>query len=87
VPITPDEAVLSPQLSYPGWNGQMNIPAGMRSGQSLRLRGGWPQLKAGATSWLDCDATEELSPSGREYYDIRASRSFNPRSHLQQIRL
>ncbi|MCV5943199.1 DNA-binding protein, partial [Escherichia coli] len=62
----------------------MNIPAGIRSGQSLRLRGkGWPQSKGGRTDQLVRIAIvppKELSPVEREYYEkIRANRSFNPR--------
>jgi curved DNA-binding protein len=94
VPITPDEAVLGASIELPTPDGtvKMNIPAGMRSGQSLRLRGkGWPQLKGGRGDQLVRIAIvppKELSPPEREYYEkIRASRSFNPRSHLQQIRL
>ena len=70
----------------------MNVPPGIRSGQSLRLRGkGWPQPKGGRGDQLVRIAIappKDLSPVEREYYEkIRANRSFNPRSHLQQIRL
>ena len=94
VPITPDEAVLGAAIEVPTPDGTvtMNIPAGIRSGQSLRLRGkGWPQPKGGRSDQLVRIAIvppKELSSTEREYYEkIRASRSFNPRSHLQQIRL
>ena len=41
VPITPDEAVLGGAIEVPTPDGMvtMNIPAGIRSGQTLRLRG------------------------------------------------
>lgn len=94
VPITPDEAVLGGSIDIPTPDGtvKMNIPAGIRSGQSLRLRSkGWPQPKGGRGDQLVKIAIvppKDLSPTEREYYEkIRASRSFNPRSHLQQIRL
>ena len=94
VPITPDEAVLGASVEVPTPDGtvNMNIPAGIRSGQSLRLRGkGWPQPKGGRGDQLVRIAIvppKDLSPVEREYYEkIRDSRSFNPRSHLQQISL
>jgi curved DNA-binding protein len=70
----------------------MNIPAGIRSGQSLRLRGkGWSQPKGGRSDQLVRIAIvppKDISPIEREYYEkIRANRTFNPRSHLQQVKL
>lgn len=94
VPIAPDEAVLGGSIEVPTPDGmvKVNIPAGIRSGQSLRLRGkGWTQPKGGRGDQLVRVAIvppKELSSTEREYYEkIRASRSFNPRSHLQQIKL
>ena len=94
VPITPDEAVLGASIQVPTPDGTvtMNVPAGIRSGQSLRLRAkGWPQPKTGRGDQLVrivIVAPKDLSPLEREYYEkIRANRSFNPRSHLQQIHL
>ena len=94
VPITPDEAVLGASIDVPTPDGtvKMNVPAGIRSGQSLRLRSkGWPQPKGGRSDQLVKIAIvppKDLSSVEREAYEkIRASRSFNPRSHLPQIRL
>lgn len=94
VPIAPDEAVLGASIDLPTPDGtvKMNIPAGIRSGQSLRLRGkGWSQPKGGRSDLLVkvvIVAPKDLSSVEREYYEkIRANRSFNPRSHLQQIQL
>lgn len=94
VPITPDEAVLGAAIDVPTPDGsvKMNVPAGIRSGQSLRLRGkGWPQAKGGRGDQLVRIAIvppKDLSPTEREHYEkIRSSRSFNPRTHLQQIKL
>lgn len=94
VPITPDEAVLGAKIEVPTPDGSVtvNIPAGIRSGQSLRLRGkGWPKPKDGRGDQMvkiSIVPPKDLAPIEREYYEkIRAARSFNPRSHLQQIRL
>ena len=70
----------------------MRVPPGIRSGQSLRLKGkGWPNPKGGRSDQLVriviC-APPNISSTEREYYEkIRASRSYDPRSHLQNINL
>jgi curved DNA-binding protein len=94
VPVTPDEAVLGAQIAVPTPSGTvtMSIPAGIRSGQSLRLRGkGWPQPKGGRGDQLVkvvIVPPKDLSPVEREYYEkIRNTRTFDPRSHLQQVHL
>lgn len=94
VPITPDEAVLGTTIDIPTPDGmvKLNVPAGIRSGQSLRLRGkGWSQPGGGRTDLLVKIAIvppKDLTPEEREYYEkIRSRRSFNPRTHLQQVRL
>lgn len=94
VPITPDEAVLSAKIEVPTPDGNVtvNVPAGIRSGQSLRLRGkGWPNPKGDRGDQMvkiTIVAPKDLSQVEREYYEkIRAARSFNPRSNLQQVRL
>jgi curved DNA-binding protein len=94
VPIAPDEAVLGATIDVPTPDGtvKLNVPAGVRSGQSLRLRSkGWSQPKGGRSDLLVKIAIvppKDLSQQEREYYEkIRASRSFNPRTHLQEVRL
>lgn len=94
VAIAPDEAVLGAQIDVPTPDGtvKINIPPGIRSGQSLRLRGkGWPQPKGGRTDQLvkiQIVAPKDISQVEREYYEkIRASRSYNPRRNLQYVRL
>ncbi|MGB3557281.1 MAG: DnaJ C-terminal domain-containing protein [Geitlerinemataceae cyanobacterium] len=95
IPITPDEAVLGAKIDIPTPEGTVtvNVPPGMRSGQSLRLRGkGWPQLKGGGRSDQLVRVTivppKSISATEREYYEkIRESRSFNPRQEFQSIRL
>lgn len=94
VPITPDEAVLGASIDVPTPDGTVNVklPVGVRSGQSLRLRGkGWHQPSGGRGDQLvkiSIIAPKDISPQEREYYEkIRAMRTFNPRSHLQQVKL
>lgn len=94
VPITPDEATLGANIDVPTPDGMVNVklPAGVRSGQSLRLRGkGWPLAKGGRGDQLVKVAIappKDLSAQEREYYEkIRAIRTYNPRSHLPQVRL
>ncbi|MFN6515892.1 MAG: DnaJ C-terminal domain-containing protein [Nostoc sp. CreGUA01] len=94
VPIAPDEATLGASIDVPTPDGMVNVklPAGVRSGQSLRLRGkGWPLAKGGRGDQLVKVAIappKDLSQQEREYYEkIRAIRSYNPRSHLPQVKL
>lgn len=95
VPITPDEAVLGTSIEVPTPDGavSVNIPAGIRSGQSLRLRGkGWPKPKSGGRTdqlvRIIIAAPKDISSIERECYEkIRANRTFDPRSHLKNISL
>ncbi|MDY6941290.1 MAG: DnaJ C-terminal domain-containing protein [Cyanobacteriota bacterium] len=95
VPIAPDEAVLGAKIDVPTPDGTVtvNVPAGVKSGQSLRLRGkGWPQPKSGNRSdqlvKLTIVPPKSLSAIEREYYQkIRDSRSTDPRKDLKNIRL
>lgn len=89
LPITPDEAALgaSIEVPTPGGSVKMNIPAGIKSGQSMRLRGkGWPLAKGGHTDQIvkiQIVMPKELSAAERECYEKLAQlRSFDPRSHL-----
>ncbi|HEY9728527.1 MAG TPA: DnaJ C-terminal domain-containing protein [Chroococcales cyanobacterium] len=94
VAVAPDEAVLGASIEVPTPDGavKVNVPAGIRSGQSLRLRGkGWPRPKGGRSDQLVrivIATPKELTQTEREYYEkIRNIRSFNPRSHLSQVKL
>jgi curved DNA-binding protein len=94
VPIAPDEAVLGSAIEVPTPDGAvtMNVPAGIRSGQTLRLRGkGWVKPKEGRGDQLVrivIVPPTNLSSTEREYYEkIRANRSFDPRSHLRDVKL
>lgn len=94
VPIAPDEAVLGGAIEVPTPDGTvtMNIPAGIRSGQTLRLRGkGWRNPKGDRGDQLVrvmIVPPTDLSSTERELYEkIRSARSFEPRSHLKQVHL
>jgi len=94
VPIAPDEAVLGRAIEVPTPDGivTMNIPPGIRSGQTLRLRGkGWSSPKGERGDQLVrvvIVPPKELSAIEREYYEkIRANRSYDPRSQLKNVRL
>ncbi|WP_066379522.1 MULTISPECIES: DnaJ C-terminal domain-containing protein [unclassified Anabaena] len=94
IPIRPDEAVLGAQIQVPTPDGSvtMKVPPGVRSGQSLRLRGkGWRQPQGGRTDLivkLQIVTPQDISPIEREAYEtIRANTSFDPRTQLQEIKL
>lgn len=95
VPIAPDEAVLGASIDVPtpdGTTAKVNVPAGIRSGQSLRLRGkGWVSGKGGRGDLLVkimIVAPKDLSQQERELYEkLRTIRSYNPRSNLNNIKL
>jgi curved DNA-binding protein len=94
VPVTPDEAVLGAQIEIPTPDGMVtvNVPAGVRSGQSLRLRGkGWtnPRGERGDQLAKIIIATpKSLNNTERELYEkIRAARTFDPRNHFKQVML
>jgi curved DNA-binding protein len=94
VPITPDEAVLGASIEVPTPDGQVTVkvPPGIRSGQTLRLRGkGWVHPKDGRGDQLVkivIDTPQNLTQAEREYYEkIRDIRTYNPRTHLQRISL
>ncbi len=95
VPIAPDEAVLGAKIEVPTADGTVtvNVPAGVRSGQSLRLRGkGWPQTKGGGRSdqlvRLTIVPPKSLGDRERELYEqISQVRSSDPRRDLNNISL
>ncbi len=95
VPIAPDEAVLGAKISVPTPDGKVtvSIPAGVKSGQSLRLRGkGWPTKTGSERSDLLVKVVitppKNLSESEKSLYEqIRSSRSADPRSDIANIKL
>jgi curved DNA-binding protein len=94
VPIRPDEAVLGTEISVPTPDGsvKMKVPKGIKSGQSLRLRGkGWTLPKGGRGDLfakLQIVTPQDLSPIEQECYEkIQSHSNFNPRAQLEEIKL
>ena len=94
VPITPDEAVLGTSIDLPTPDGRvsMKIPAGINSGQVLRLRGkGWSSPQGNRSDQLVRIAVvTPQNPSlqlKKCYEEIRDLRSENPRSILAEVEL
>ncbi|NJL46626.1 MAG: DnaJ domain-containing protein [Leptolyngbyaceae cyanobacterium SM2_5_2] len=94
VPITPDEAVLGGKIDVPTPDGSVtiNLPAGIKSGQTLRLRGkGWPNPKGDRGDQLVkvvITPPTHLSVEEQQLYEkIRDSRLENPRQSLINTRL
>ncbi len=94
VPITPDEAVLGGKIQVPTPDGSvtMNLPAGVKSGQSLRLRGkGWVNPRGERGDQLVrvvITPPKVLSDTERHLYEqIRAQRTTDPRRHISQVSL
>ncbi|MGD1903360.1 MAG: DnaJ C-terminal domain-containing protein [Geitlerinemataceae cyanobacterium] len=95
VPIAPDEAVLGTQIQVPTPDGSVtvNIPAGIRAGQSLRLRGkGWPspKTKKRGDQLVKIAIAIPSAPSDAErqlYQQLGQCRSANPRADLDRVSL
>lgn len=94
VPISPDEAVLGSSIDIPTPEGQvsMKIPAGISSGQVLRLRGkGWSTPEGDRTDQLVrivIATPQNVSELEKEYYErIRDLRTENPRANQAEISL
>jgi curved DNA-binding protein len=94
MPIAPDEAALGNALEVPTPDGTvtLNVPAGIRSGQSLRLKGkGWKDAKGNRGDLMvkvQITVPKEISAPEREAYEqLRAKRESDPRSHLKGIQL
>ncbi len=94
LPITPDEAVLGTSIEVPTLDGmvKMKIPAGISSQQSMRLKGkGWPLAKGGRSDQfikIIIVTNKNISHQERECYKkIRELNTFNPRSHINQIKI
>ena len=91
LPIAPDEAVLGANIDVPTPDGmvKMKVPAGVKSGQSLRLKGkGWPLPKDGRGDQLVrlvIAAPKTLSSLERDCYEkIQANRTENPRQAVEK---
>lgn len=90
LPITPSEAVLGDQIEVPTLDGwvKMAIPAGVRSGQRLRLAGkGYPKLRSGdrGDQLVEIQIVVPKHPPEQErqlYEKLRQFEQFNPRADL-----
>jgi curved DNA-binding protein len=94
VPIRPDEAVLGAEIQVPTPDGivTMKVPKGVKSGQSLKLRGkGWTLPKGGRgdlVAKLQIVTPQDLNEIEQEYYEkIQANTTFNPRTQLEEMTL
>ena len=92
--LAPDEAVLGTELQVPTPDGLVNlkIPAGISSGQVLRLRQkGWKTPRGNRTDQLIkikivTPQSQEISDIERASYEkIRTHRTFNPHANLENI--
>lgn len=89
LPITPSEAVLGGAVEVPTLDGlvKMNIPAGVRSGQRLRLANkGYPDAdgrRGDQIVEVQVVIPREITAEERELYEnLRRVETFNPRSEL-----
>ena len=89
VPISPDEAVLGAKIDVPTPDGSVtvNVPAGIRSGQSLRLKGkGWVKPKGKRTDQLVkilIDTPKRVSEEEKALYEkLQSIRSYDTRQGL-----
>jgi len=94
IPITPEEAVLGAEINVPTPDGKvaMKIPAGVDSGQSLRLKGkGWWKASMQRTDLMvtiKIVTPKDLSDTEREYYQkLQQASNYNPRKDLEGIKL
>jgi len=94
VPISPDEAVLGASIEVPTPDGMvtMRVPPGIKSGQSLRLKGkGWhlPKGQRGDQLVKIAIATpQNPSAQEKEYYEkLRSIKTYNPRQNLSNMML
>ncbi|MCF2972171.1 DnaJ domain-containing protein [Synechococcus sp. Nb3U1] len=94
IPITPDEAVLGATVEIPTPTGkvQLKIPAGVDSGQILRLRGqGWRDPEGQRSDLrvrLKVVTPKTLSSEERELYEkLRHQRQWDPRRSLKEVHL
>lgn len=89
LPVTPSEAVLGGQIEVPTLDGlvTMTIPAGVRTGQRLRLAAkGYPTAsgrRGDQIVEIQIMVPRDPSPQERELYEkLRQFETFNPRADL-----
>ena len=93
LPISPDEAVLGAHIQVPTLDGTvtLNVPAGVQSGQSLRLRGkGWYNAKGERGDQLvkvQIATPKKITNNEKELYEkLRSMRSSDPRQNFSQVK-
>jgi curved DNA-binding protein len=88
IPVTPSEAVLGGAIEVPTLDGlvKMQVPAGVRSGQKLRLAGkGYPinGQRGDQIVSIQIVTPKEINSRERELYEtLRRVETFNPRANL-----
>ena len=88
IPVTPSEAVLGGQIEIPTLDGRvkMTVPAGVKSGQRLRLaHKGYPSNNRRGDQLVEIEIVvpNNLTSQVRELYEkLQQVEDFNPRSHL-----
>lgn len=93
IPLTPSEAILGSAIEVLTIDGlvKMNVPAGVKSGQRLRLANkGYPDSagkRGDQLVILQIVVPEEISEQEKELYEqIRAIEKFNPRKWSSKVR-
>ncbi|HUQ25644.1 MAG TPA: DnaJ C-terminal domain-containing protein [Burkholderiales bacterium] len=91
IPLAPWEAALGAQIEVPTLEGavSMKVPAGVKSGQKLRLAGkGLPKPGGGAGDlYAALNIVVPATPSEREralYEELRSTSKFDPRSRFKR---
>lgn len=94
LPISPSEAVLGAEIAVPTPDGSVNvkIPAGIKHGQSLRLKGkGWSSAKGARGDLLvkiTLTTPTNISSQEKELYQkIQEVTNFNPRQFMINVKL
>jgi curved DNA-binding protein len=89
LPVSPSESVLGVQVEVPTLSGivKLNIPAGVKSGQQLRLAGkGFPKdNRTFGDQYVEVQIVVPKKPSNREielYEQLLQVQSFDPRENL-----
>lgn len=93
LPVSPSESVLGVQVEVPTLNGnvKLNIPAGVKSGQQLRLAGkGFPKdNRSYGDQYVEVVIVVPKNPSLKEkelYEQLLRIQSFDPRENLVKLK-
>ncbi|AFY71763.1 heat shock protein DnaJ domain protein [Thalassoporum mexicanum PCC 7367] len=93
LPVTPSEAALGVQVDVPTLSGQvrLTIPAGVKSGQQLRLSGkGFPKdSRSFGDQYVEIQIVVPKNPTDLErdlYEKLLRAQSFDPRENLLKVK-